>query len=164
MNLTKLFTSNQPDPPQTSSKQGELTRNLLNLDPSDIVFYVGGYPSNFTVSTWLHNNTLVWHWLKITFFSDWFEAFLTSYNIWKCCFDSLQPPSTTPTIRDASSCPPSMTDSSVCTTLRRLSRSTWRLHARGWFRATESQMSYWQEIMLLDQRTTKTKGPIFKMP
>uniref|UniRef100_A0A4W5KZX3 Laminin subunit alpha 3 n=1 Tax=Hucho hucho TaxID=62062 RepID=A0A4W5KZX3_9TELE len=27
---------------------GELTRNLLNLDPRDIVFYVGGYPSNFT--------------------------------------------------------------------------------------------------------------------
>ncbi|XP_035644145.2 laminin subunit alpha-3-like isoform X3 [Oncorhynchus keta] len=48
VNLTKLFTSNQPDPPQLSSKQGELTRNLLNLDPSDIVFYVGGYPSNFS--------------------------------------------------------------------------------------------------------------------
>ncbi|KAK6302715.1 hypothetical protein J4Q44_G00270700 [Coregonus suidteri] len=48
VNLTKLFTSNQPDPPQTSRKQGEVTRNLLNLDPSDMVFYVGGYPSNFT--------------------------------------------------------------------------------------------------------------------
>uniref|UniRef100_A0A8K9XVS9 Laminin subunit alpha 3 n=1 Tax=Oncorhynchus mykiss TaxID=8022 RepID=A0A8K9XVS9_ONCMY len=46
--LTKLFTSNDPDPPQTSSKQGELTRNLLNLNHSDVVFYVGGYPSNFT--------------------------------------------------------------------------------------------------------------------
>uniref|UniRef100_A0A4W5KYG2 Laminin subunit alpha 3 n=1 Tax=Hucho hucho TaxID=62062 RepID=A0A4W5KYG2_9TELE len=48
VNLTKLFTSNKPDPPQTKSNQGELTRNLLNLDPRDIVFYVGGYPSNFT--------------------------------------------------------------------------------------------------------------------
>ncbi|KAJ8372354.1 hypothetical protein AAFF_G00290230 [Aldrovandia affinis] len=46
--VTKLFTSNVPDPPVSYSKQGEITRNLLNLDPEDVVFYVGGYPDTFT--------------------------------------------------------------------------------------------------------------------
>ncbi|KAG9356119.1 hypothetical protein JZ751_000963 [Albula glossodonta] len=46
--LTKLFTSSEPDTPVTYSNKGEITRNLLNLDPEDIVFYVGGYPDHFT--------------------------------------------------------------------------------------------------------------------
>ncbi|KAI1902257.1 hypothetical protein AGOR_G00042840 [Albula goreensis] len=46
--LTKLFTSSEPDTPITYSNKGEITRNLLNLDPEDIVFYVGGYPDHFT--------------------------------------------------------------------------------------------------------------------
>lgn len=33
-----------------SSNGGGIEKNLLDLTPSDVVFYVGGYPSNFTVS------------------------------------------------------------------------------------------------------------------
>ena len=47
---TKDITSNTPSQPIESSKQGRENKNLLDLSPSDIVFYVGGYPSNFTVS------------------------------------------------------------------------------------------------------------------
>uniref|UniRef100_A0A4W4GXF5 Laminin G domain-containing protein n=2 Tax=Electrophorus electricus TaxID=8005 RepID=A0A4W4GXF5_ELEEL len=48
VNLTKLFTSNKPDEPLTNTKQGEPNYNLLDLDPSEVVFYVGGYPDDFT--------------------------------------------------------------------------------------------------------------------
>lgn len=51
MILTKDITSNKPADPIKSNKQGEETQNLLDLSPSDIVFYVGGYPDNFTVSS-----------------------------------------------------------------------------------------------------------------
>ncbi|CAL8279923.1 unnamed protein product [Lota lota] len=45
---TKFYSSNKPNPAVTSSKQGKNLENLLNLSPSDVVFYVGGYPANFT--------------------------------------------------------------------------------------------------------------------
>ncbi|XP_060769555.1 laminin subunit alpha-3-like isoform X2 [Neoarius graeffei] len=48
VNLTKLFTTNKPDEEITSSAQGDALQNLLDLHPSDTVFYVGGYPDNFT--------------------------------------------------------------------------------------------------------------------
>lgn len=50
MILTKDITSTTPEDPIESSKQGEESKNLLELNPSDVVFYVGGYPANFTVS------------------------------------------------------------------------------------------------------------------
>lgn len=50
VNLTKLFTTNTPDPEITNSEQGDSLYNLLDLDPSEAVFYVGGYPKDFTVS------------------------------------------------------------------------------------------------------------------
>ncbi|XP_035285907.1 laminin subunit alpha-3-like isoform X2 [Anguilla anguilla] len=46
--LTQLFTSSDPYAPVTYHNRGEITRNLLNLDPEDVVFYVGGYPDTFT--------------------------------------------------------------------------------------------------------------------
>ncbi|XP_068614972.1 laminin subunit alpha-3-like [Brachionichthys hirsutus] len=46
--LTKGFASKTPSVPIVSSKQGEENKNLLDLSPSDIVVYVGGYPANFT--------------------------------------------------------------------------------------------------------------------
>lgn len=49
--LTKDITSNTPGAPITSSNKGEESKNLLDLTPSDIVFYVGGYPATFTVSS-----------------------------------------------------------------------------------------------------------------
>ncbi|KAF7654917.1 hypothetical protein LDENG_00063180 [Lucifuga dentata] len=48
MILTQDVTSSTPGAPKTSSNQGEKIKNLLNLSPSDVVFYVGGYPANFT--------------------------------------------------------------------------------------------------------------------
>ncbi|MCI4377116.1 hypothetical protein PGIGA_G00199880 [Pangasianodon gigas] len=48
VNLTKLFTTNKPDPEIPSSAQGDALHNLLNLHPSEAVFYVGGYPKDFT--------------------------------------------------------------------------------------------------------------------
>ncbi|KAG7214822.1 hypothetical protein INR49_010714 [Caranx melampygus] len=48
MILTKDITATTPGDPIVSNKKGEENKNLLDLSPSDIVFYVGGYPSNFT--------------------------------------------------------------------------------------------------------------------
>ncbi|XP_070830251.1 laminin subunit alpha-3-like [Chaetodon trifascialis] len=46
--LTKDITSNTPGAPIQGHKQGEDSKNLLDINPSDIVFYVGGYPADFT--------------------------------------------------------------------------------------------------------------------
>uniref|UniRef100_A0A3Q1GPD0 Si:ch211-241e1.3 n=1 Tax=Acanthochromis polyacanthus TaxID=80966 RepID=A0A3Q1GPD0_9TELE len=48
MILTKDITSTTPGASIKSDNQGEESKNLLDISPSDIVFYVGGYPSNFT--------------------------------------------------------------------------------------------------------------------
>ncbi|KAM9845354.1 laminin subunit alpha-3-like [Aulostomus maculatus] len=48
MILTKDITSTTPGQTIKSTKQGEESKNLLDLSPEDIVFYVGGYPDNFT--------------------------------------------------------------------------------------------------------------------
>lgn len=50
MVLVKDITSNTPQEPIVRNSQGANEKNLLDLTPSDVVFYVGGYPSNFTVS------------------------------------------------------------------------------------------------------------------
>nr|XP_046263462.1 laminin subunit alpha-3-like isoform X2 [Scatophagus argus] len=49
MVLTKDITSNTPAQPIESTKQGSENKDLLDLSPNDIVFYVGGYPNNFTL-------------------------------------------------------------------------------------------------------------------
>lgn len=51
MILTREINSNTPKDPIESSKQGEDIMNLLDLSPDDVVFYVGGYPDSFTVSS-----------------------------------------------------------------------------------------------------------------
>lgn len=50
MILTKDITSGTATVPIESSRQGDDNKSLLDLSPSDVVFYVGGYPANFTVS------------------------------------------------------------------------------------------------------------------
>ncbi|XP_067309522.1 laminin subunit alpha-3 [Pseudorasbora parva] len=45
---TQQFTSINPKPSLTRENLGDLTRNLLDLSPADVVFYVGGYPDDFT--------------------------------------------------------------------------------------------------------------------
>ncbi|KAJ8337031.1 hypothetical protein SKAU_G00382510 [Synaphobranchus kaupii] len=46
--LTQLFTSSNPLNPVKFYNRGGITQNLLNLEPEDVVFYVGGYPDTFT--------------------------------------------------------------------------------------------------------------------
>ncbi|XP_014905212.1 laminin subunit alpha-3 [Poecilia latipinna] len=50
LNLTKDITSGPPNklPTFHRSERGEESKNLLKFSPDDVVFYVGGYPSNFT--------------------------------------------------------------------------------------------------------------------
>ncbi|XP_030218470.1 laminin subunit alpha-3 isoform X1 [Gadus morhua] len=45
---TEAHTSREPKPAVISTKQGDLLENLLSLNPSDVVFYVGGFPADFT--------------------------------------------------------------------------------------------------------------------
>ena len=47
---TKFYSSSKPEPAVISVKQGDMLENLLSLNPSDVVFYVGGFPAHFTVS------------------------------------------------------------------------------------------------------------------
>lgn len=46
--LTQVFTSNTALNPVKYHAQQDPLKNLLNLDPEDLVFYVGGYPDDFT--------------------------------------------------------------------------------------------------------------------
>ena len=50
MTYTEAHTSREPKPAVISTKQGDMLENLLSLNPSDVVFYVGGFPADFTVS------------------------------------------------------------------------------------------------------------------
>lgn len=50
MVLIKDYTSSKGEKIERQV-QGNDNKNLLDLTPSDFVFYVGGYPSNFTVSS-----------------------------------------------------------------------------------------------------------------
>ncbi|XP_029308567.1 LOW QUALITY PROTEIN: laminin subunit alpha-3-like [Cottoperca gobio] len=47
MNLTKDVSSGKPGVPIKTNNQGEENKNLLDINPTNIVFYVGGYPDNF---------------------------------------------------------------------------------------------------------------------
>lgn len=51
--LTKDISSTA-EVPIISNVQGQEDKNLLDISPSDIVFYVGGYPTNFTPPTSLN--------------------------------------------------------------------------------------------------------------
>uniref|UniRef100_A0A3Q3ANB8 Si:ch211-241e1.3 n=1 Tax=Kryptolebias marmoratus TaxID=37003 RepID=A0A3Q3ANB8_KRYMA len=46
--LTKEVSSRNPKDPLMNFVQGQEGKDLLDVSPSDIVFYVGGYPANFT--------------------------------------------------------------------------------------------------------------------
>ncbi|KAM5219505.1 laminin subunit alpha-3 isoform 2-T2 [Hipposideros larvatus] len=47
LNYTKEATSNKPKIPQLHDMGGGNSNTLLNLDPENVVFYVGGYPPDF---------------------------------------------------------------------------------------------------------------------
>ncbi|XP_041847231.1 laminin subunit alpha-3-like [Melanotaenia boesemani] len=48
ISLTTDITSTTPGDPVKSNWKGVETKDLLDVSPDDIVFYVGGYPANFT--------------------------------------------------------------------------------------------------------------------
>ncbi|XP_061588324.1 laminin subunit alpha-3-like isoform X2 [Cololabis saira] len=48
LTLTKDFTSGSPGQPLQGTNQGVEKKDLLNISPNDIVFYVGGHPADFT--------------------------------------------------------------------------------------------------------------------
>lgn len=48
LNYTKEATSNKPNKPQLHHMNSGNRNTLLNLDPENVVFYVGGYPPDFT--------------------------------------------------------------------------------------------------------------------
>uniref|UniRef100_A0A8C9TNF6 Laminin subunit alpha 3 n=1 Tax=Scleropages formosus TaxID=113540 RepID=A0A8C9TNF6_SCLFO len=50
LNLTQRYTSSSPGA-ITRSKKGDSTYNLFDTDPSQVVFYIGGYPDDFTPPT-----------------------------------------------------------------------------------------------------------------
>lgn len=50
MTHTKDVTSEKSNQEFQVTMQGDSKKNLLDLSPSEVVFYVGGYPANFTVS------------------------------------------------------------------------------------------------------------------
>ncbi|XP_010585108.1 laminin subunit alpha-3 isoform X2 [Loxodonta africana] len=47
LNYTKGATSNKPETPQFHDMNSGNSHTLLNLDPENVVFYVGGYPPDF---------------------------------------------------------------------------------------------------------------------
>ncbi|KAM5304312.1 laminin subunit alpha-3 isoform 1-T1 [Glossophaga mutica] len=48
LNYTTQATSNKPDIPRLHDMESGSSNTLLNLDPENVVFYVGGYPPDFT--------------------------------------------------------------------------------------------------------------------
>lgn len=46
----QVIHTQQFKPVQMKGNLGEVTRNLLDLSPDNMVFYVGGYPDDFTVN------------------------------------------------------------------------------------------------------------------
>uniref|UniRef100_A0A4X1VPX5 Laminin subunit alpha-3 n=1 Tax=Sus scrofa TaxID=9823 RepID=A0A4X1VPX5_PIG len=47
LNYTQKATSSKPEAPQLHDVDSKSSNTLLNLDPENVVFYVGGYPSDF---------------------------------------------------------------------------------------------------------------------
>ncbi|KAA0718440.1 Laminin subunit alpha-3 [Triplophysa tibetana] len=73
---TQQFTSSDPKPPQTQEKLGQLSRNLLNLNVGNVVFYVGGYPDDFKPPTSLNYGK----YKGCMEFSTFNEKFIGLYN------------------------------------------------------------------------------------
>lgn len=122
MVLTKDITSPTPGKPVESGRRGDESKNLLDLSPSDIVFYVGGYPSNFTVSS---------KEIMTTMFSLCYPFYFSIIPLAVFLLLSRQILSTTQCTRAALSSPRLTTKSSVSIISKRRRRSIQRRHARG---------------------------------
>ncbi|KAM3866222.1 laminin subunit alpha-3-like [Diretmus argenteus] len=86
--FTKLYTSVEPDKPNKAGNQGKQTKNLLELSPSDVVFYVGGYPPGFTPPASL-NYPLYKGCIEFSLFN---ERFISLYNFQKAVKINLETP------------------------------------------------------------------------
>lgn len=112
---TQQFTSINPKAPLTRGNLGELTRNLLDLSPDDVVFYVGGYPDDFTVNMHFFSPSVTGF---CVIFNSWFIFNMYLLRPFVFAFFSHLPHSTMANTRVALNFPPSMTNLSVFTTLR----------------------------------------------
>uniref|UniRef100_A0A3Q3M3K7 Laminin subunit alpha 3 n=1 Tax=Mastacembelus armatus TaxID=205130 RepID=A0A3Q3M3K7_9TELE len=88
MILTKDFTSSNPVDPIRSTEQGGDSKNLLDLSPSDVVFYVGGYPANFTPPASLNYP----RYIGCIEFSSFNEKVVSLYNFHKAEKINLETP------------------------------------------------------------------------
>ncbi|KAJ8278107.1 hypothetical protein GJAV_G00083890 [Gymnothorax javanicus] len=78
VDLTKAFTSSNPHPPQSSSSEGDSGGTLLDLDPGEVVFYVGGYPDKiFNPPPALHDHKMYTGCIE---FSSFNNQFISLYN------------------------------------------------------------------------------------
>uniref|UniRef100_A0A3P8YNI9 Laminin subunit alpha 3 n=1 Tax=Esox lucius TaxID=8010 RepID=A0A3P8YNI9_ESOLU len=86
--FTKMFTSTLPEQPVKTTSQGNVKKNLLNLDPSDMVFYVGGYPSNFVPPDSLKYSNYTGC-IELSIFND---RFISLYNFKNAVNVNPEPP------------------------------------------------------------------------
>ncbi|XP_051732199.1 laminin subunit alpha-3 [Ctenopharyngodon idella] len=91
VNHTQQFTSTNPKPPQTKGNLGNLRNlkhNLLDLSLDDVVFYVGGYPDDFTPPASLNYGKYKGC-IEFTAFND---KFISLYNFKKAVNINLETP------------------------------------------------------------------------
>ncbi|XP_056148615.1 laminin subunit alpha-3-like [Lampris incognitus] len=88
VDLTKLYTSSKPDTTKIRNKQGDGMKNLLDLSPSDVVFYVGGYPDNFNPPPSLNYPK----YKGCIEFSSFNDRFVSLYNFQKAVNINLETP------------------------------------------------------------------------
>ncbi|MFT7812246.1 laminin subunit alpha-3 [Arapaima gigas] len=79
INLTQMYTSNKPNPSEIYKSQMDTPYNLFDVDPSQVVFYVGGYPDDFQPPTPLN----LPKYQGCMEFSTFNEKFISLYNFQK---------------------------------------------------------------------------------
>jgi len=129
---------------------GQLTRNLLDLSPDNVVFYVGGYPDDFTVNMPFFSPSVIGFCVMSSLILGSFTYLLISFVF---SFFSHQSHSTIPNTMAALSSPPLMTDLLVCTTFRMRLTSTQKPLARGKLSTCE----WFDAYVLINNVSTKKK-------
>lgn len=132
MILTKDVTSTKPDNTIEKKNQGKGIENLLDLSPNDIVFYVGGYPDNFTVSSQTHYQPSICLIIGNSFCNTTILLTRMSFVNTILLLLSHQVLLNTRSTKAALSSPPLTTKLSASIISKRQRKSIRRLHARGW--------------------------------
>lgn len=118
MILAKAYTTAKGGDEIKNQVQGSENKNLLELTPNDFVFYVGGYPADFTVSS-MQKSQLQFCWTHKGFVKSFLFFFLSHHRL-----------SSSPSTMVASSSSLLTIKSSVSITSKRW-RTSRHLHARG---------------------------------